>query len=217
MNELLQAVRCGRVSFALFERRTRPIWRNMAESLLRRWKGPIAVSVDDVVQELLLGVWIFVAHWEPHRRDSQGHPITLERFVVFNSMDKAKKWLHQQRNAYRRDDKSPSRIERCFSSYGGRSSDDYDPEQALLDRVAEAPVAEEAIIERETARIHVLEALARTPSEHLPAMAAIARTGDIDLAAQYLAAQPVAFVLGYDTPNDAHRAVVRALKSVAAA
>jgi hypothetical protein len=156
-----------------------------------------------------LGAWIFLAHWDPKRG------ATIERFVIFNSMDKAKKWLHQQRGAYRRDDRSPPRFDRPFSSFLAPGAD-VDPEQLFLDRAADAPQAEEQLIERETTRSLMLEALARTPSEHLPAMAAVARTGDIDLAVQYLSTQPAAFALGHDTQPAAHRAIVRALKSVAA-
>jgi hypothetical protein len=212
MKDLLMAVRCGRISFGLFERRTRPIWRAMAESLLRRWKGPASISAEDVMQELILGAWIFVAHWSPERLGTDGKPVSIDRYVVFNSMDKAKKWLHQQRNAYRRDDRSPGRFERPFSSFQKPGSE-IDAEQALLDLAAVEPVAEQALLDRQ----HALMVVARTPREHQPAMAAIVRTGDVDLAAQYLASQPAAFVLGHDSIALAHRAVVRALRTVAAA
>lgn len=213
MRDLLMAVRCGRASFALFERRTRHFWRAMADHLLRRWRGPISVSTDDMMQELLLGAWIFVGHWDPKRLGPDGEPVEIGRYVVFNACDKAKKWLHQQRNAYRRDDKSPSRIERNFSSYRAQGDDEGgDVEELLMQRLATQSTAEEICCHRESLFI----AAARAPIEHRPAMLAVAETGDLDLAAEQLSKSPAAFaLLNVQSVTDARRAVVRAIKAVA--
>lgn len=213
MEELLLALRCGRVSFALFERRTRPVWNALAENLLRRWKGPVAVSVDDMRQELIVGAWIFVAHWDPKRLGPDGKPVSVERYVVFNACDKAKKWLHQQRNAYRRDDKSPSRIERNFTSFRrGGEQEDHVEERMLAQLGSPDVTAEEALAQREALKA----AVPRVPLRHRPAMLAVAQTGDIDLAAEQLVQSPYAFaVLNIHTVADARRAVVRALEAVA--
>lgn len=212
MDELLIALRCGRISFDLFERRTRPLWTALAENLLRRWRGPVAVSVDDMRQELLLGAWIFVAHWDPKQLGSDGHPIAISRYVTFNACDKAKKWLHQQRNAYRRDDKSPARLERNFSSYRRAGDEEGQVEEALLQRCSIDAVAETHLLERETLAL----AAAAAPIQHRPAMLAVAQTGDLDLAAEVLAQNPVAYAVhNIKSVADARRAIVRAVQAVA--
>lgn len=99
----LEALRDGRVSFDAFFAQTVPEWRRLAKYLLARWPVPDAVDVEDVVQELAVAAWQFVGRYDPER----GTP--LQRYVVYNAVDKAKKWMHQQRAAYRRDDRSPSR------------------------------------------------------------------------------------------------------------
>lgn len=212
MDELLLALRCGRISFDLFERRTRPVWTALAENLLRRWRGPVAVSVDDMRQELMLGAWIFVAHWDPKRLGPDGQPVAIGRFVTFNACDKAKKWLHQQRNAYRRDDKSPSRVERNFSSYRRSGDEEGQVEEQLLQKVSTASSAEELLLRREA----LVAASDRAPLEHRPAMLALAQTGDLDLAAERLAQSPIAYAVhNIRSEADARRAVVRAIQAVA--
>ena len=195
-------MRSGRLSFEEFERRTRPIWTNIAQHLLRRWRAPLAVSVDDVRQELILHAWIFVGHWRKELN------VNIVRYVQFNAIDKAKKWLHQQRNAYRRDDRSPGRIERPVSSL---NLSEY-AEEHLLDEQAHEPGQENALVYRQ----EMLALATRAAPEHRPALAALARTGDPELAAEHLRQSTAACVaLRLETLADARHAVTRALHSLA--
>ncbi len=203
----LLALRCGRLSPDVFARRTHGLWTAQAKKLLQRWRGPVAVDVDDLRQELLLNAWIACGHWNPERG------VTITRFVLYNAIDKAKKWLHQQRNAYRRDDKAPARMERNFSSFHRDTGDSADnPEERLLQGAATEPTAEEAFSRRQL----LVAAVLRAPNRHVPAMVALAQTGDIDLAALALKASTAACVaLRLETVADARLAVVHALQAVA--
>lgn len=208
MDEVLIAMRTGRLSFKEFEKRTRPVWTNIARSLLRRWKGPIAVTDEDLLQELILHAWIFAGHWTPGTCTANGQPVTIGRYVTFNAIDKAKKWLHQQRNAYRRDDRSSGRMEKPVSSM---NLTEY-AEEHLFDDMAHMATQEDLLAERET----VLALATRADPEHRPALAALARTGDLELAALQLRQSSAACVaLRLETLADARHAVSRALHSLA--
>lgn len=198
----LLALRTGRMSMSTFKKRTHRVWLNIARSLLRRWRGPVAVDVDDVCQELLLNAWIFSGHWDSKL------DVTITRFVTYNAIDKAKKWLHQQRNAYRRDDSAAARFDRPISSL---NLSEY-AEEHLLDSLAVPADAEEAYAQRQA----LCAAALRAPDQHLPAMVALARTGDIDLAAQALKESTAACVaLRLTSIDDARVAIKRALTAVA--
>lgn len=202
MDEVLLAMRSGRLAFAEYERRTSPIWTNIAQHLLRRWRGPLAVSVDDVRQELILHSWIFAGHWRKELN------VSISRYVQFNAIDKAKKWLHQQRNAYRRDDRSPGRIERPISSL---NLSEY-AEEHLLDSMAHEPSQEESLATRQ----EVLALATRAAPEYRPALAALARTGDPELAARHLYNSNAACIaLRLESVDDARHAVTRAIHSLA--
>ncbi len=198
----LLALRCGRLSPDVFERRTRGLWTAQSKKLLQRWRGPVAVDVDDLRQELLLNAWIACGHWDPKRG------VSITRFVLYNAIDKAKKWLHQQRNAYRRDDKAGPRFERPVSSL---NLSEY-AEEHFFDSLAVPASAEDAYIRRQ----NLVAAVLRAPDQHVPAMVALAKTGDIDLAALALKSSTAACVaLRLETVADARLAVVHALHAVA--
>lgn len=112
MQTELHLYRTGQIPFDEFARLTHKTWRSLAQHLLNRWQASPAVSPDDLQQELLLACWRFVPKWEASRN------VTLVRFVIYNCCDKAKKWLHKQRNAYRRDDKALSRFPVALASLG---------------------------------------------------------------------------------------------------
>lgn len=103
MQTELAALSAGTISPDTFFLRTRSEWERLAAYLLRRWPVPSAVAQEDVVQELMLAAWTAVHRYDPARGT------TLKGFVVYNATDKAKKWVHKQRAAYRRDDGAPSR------------------------------------------------------------------------------------------------------------
>ncbi|MDE2106022.1 MAG: hypothetical protein KGL39_52855 [Patescibacteria group bacterium] len=93
----------GGGSFDEFYRKTLPQFTLLANHLLRRWSCPAGVEVDDVVQEMFLAVHKVLPKYDPSRG------VALERYVIWNSCALAVKWIHTQRNAFRRDDKSPGR------------------------------------------------------------------------------------------------------------
>ena len=100
----IEKVRAGEVSFDAWARATAPDWRKLAEHLFRRYPLPAALSVEDVEQEMLLAAWTAIRIWDP----TAGMP--LERFVTWTAYTSAKKWIHRQRNALRRDDRAPGRF-----------------------------------------------------------------------------------------------------------
>lgn len=121
----LHALREGEVSFPRFAADTAVVWQRFARYLSRRWKPPAGVDEGDLAQELLVAGWAAVDRWDPERG------VSIERYVTFQAIDKAKKWLHRQRNAYRRDDSSASRAPIPFSSLA-RDDEDQDDVAARL-------------------------------------------------------------------------------------
>lgn len=163
----------GRVSFDTFASRTRREFERMATYLMRKWVPPSWCVLEDVVQELLLGTWIWMWGWDRARGPS------VSRYVVFNAMSHAKRSLHKARGAKLSgsSDKNPSHIERPLSSFG----QDGDGEQMAEAFLAEEPVAESRLIaaeEREVA-IEVAIRACETVEERV-AIVAIAEAGDVD-------------------------------------
>ncbi len=103
----LHLLRKGAMPFAEFQSCTHEVWWRLAAHLYRKWKPPTGVDVADVYQELLLAAWQFVGTWDSTRE------VSLERYVVWNASDKAKKALHKLRGARLSgsSDRNPSRGE----------------------------------------------------------------------------------------------------------
>jgi hypothetical protein len=91
-------------SFDEFVKETFPIWKSVTRNLMRRWQTPVGVCEEDILQELLMNAWIYYPKFDPTRE------IPFGRFIIFNATADTKRWMHIQRNAYRRMDESPSRI-----------------------------------------------------------------------------------------------------------
>lgn len=108
MEEALGQLSAGG-SFEEFVRRTRPYWESQARHLMIRWKTPADVEREDVVQEILLGAWNAIQKFDSTRGK------TLAEYVRWNAISKGKKYMHWQRAALRRDDKSRSRHHLAFS------------------------------------------------------------------------------------------------------
>lgn len=132
MREHLGALQRHEISFDQFVRRTRPHWRRLAARLYSRWRAklPDGVMLEDIEQELLYHAWLCVDHWEPARGRS------IEDYVVFNACAKAVRWIHIQRNAYRRSEKEPSRFPAAASAALGTVPElPYEADlDALLDK-----------------------------------------------------------------------------------
>jgi DNA-directed RNA polymerase specialized sigma24 family protein len=183
----IEKVRSGEVSFDTWARATARDWRRLAEHLFRRYPLPAALSVEDVEQEMLLAAWTAIRTWDP----SAGMP--LERFVTWTAYINAKKWVHRQRNALRRDDRAPGRFPSLMTL------GDY----AVLRSASTASDAAE-VRARVAGAIRALE-----DSAHRVAVTAVASAGgDLDAAADLLLGDPGARTsLGILTRSDAARLV----------
>jgi hypothetical protein len=170
----------------------------------------VSVDVEDLVQELLVACWRCLLKFDPSRLDGNGNKISIERYVVYNSVDKAKKWLHKRRGAYRRDDKSPSRFELPFSTLGGQHDEGGDDYQArLMDRLGSVDATQDSELVRR-------QSIASLPSQDLAFMI-YQRCPDIERAAQAITQNPLAR-LALRAPNlPAARAVVERSIELAAA
>lgn len=113
MQEQLMALRNGHTNFDQFGRSTTSDWERIAGSLMRKWQCPPGVGVEDVMQELMLAAWKFVDKWDPK------YGVKIDRYVTWNAIDKAKKWINKQRQAGTAGDKGKSRYPYCFAALGG--------------------------------------------------------------------------------------------------
>lgn len=197
MDYELAACRDGRMTFDELAKRTRPSWEKLAQYLLRRWKSPTWVSdVEDVVQDLLLGAWLAIQEWDP----SYPGAAPLKSFVIFNSVDKAKKRVHQMRKAKRRDDKAPSRHMVPVSSLHREGEDPLD--------VADLVIA----FADQDLRLEAGRLLRDVPPELFPALQQYLNEGSISQAAwQLLEDVARARELGITTHREAALVVERAL------
>ena len=165
MKEALGQVREGVDTFDSFARATSTRWKRLAHSLLRRWPAGSTVDLDDLTQELLIGAWLAIPQWEEGRQ-------SLERYVVWNAMTDAKRWLHKQRGANLHG--NPDKAESHFAVLA------LDDEP--IDSEVEA--AQERIVETLT-RLRLACRLLRS-EKSATALAAVAVTGSVDGAMVYL-------------------------------
>jgi len=103
MKASCRRLQAGEIDFDGFARETAARWQSLARMLIRRWRPPATVTEEDVVQELLLGAWRYRPKFDPARG------VALERFLIWNACTEAKRFLHRQRQAHKRSDKSESR------------------------------------------------------------------------------------------------------------
>jgi hypothetical protein len=196
--ELLRYQR-GEISFDQFARETNKAWLALSVHLLNRWKASPAVSPEDLQQELLIACWRCIPEFDAARG------VSLESFVVYNSFDKAKKWLHKQRNAYRRDDKSPGRFPVSFASLG------LEPhaEERLMSFLASASTQEDQLVRAETILAVEYDDLAFMLYQ---------RSDSIEDAARKICASPLACVaLQTATLEEAQAVVERSIERAAEA
>lgn len=170
--QALALVHDGRLTFNDFISHTRDRWRRFALYLARKWRGPAWHSVEDIEQDLYLGVWSFLWRYD----DFYAKKVTLERYVVFNALDFAKKNLHRARGASLSGsaDRNPSHIEPPFASW------DEDGQAHLESLLTSEATQFDTVVS--------LEAVARakracTSVRELHSVDALARTGDIGEAA----------------------------------
>lgn len=117
-----------RRAFDEFVRRTSADWDRMSRELFRRWQLPAAVQVEDVYAELLAAVWKVLPQWDP-----AGRP--LADYLCWNAYAMARKWIHGQRDAYRRDGSSPGRFPIADASLAGSGAEDgTDRRRSVIDQ-----------------------------------------------------------------------------------
>lgn len=107
------------MSFREYVSETNSYWRILANYIYRRWPAGCGISVDDVYQEVLIGLWIAYAKCE----EGEGKA-SASKYLYWNAGDKAKRFVHKQRGAIQhgKKDKNPSRLPVLFSQIGDDSN-----------------------------------------------------------------------------------------------
>jgi hypothetical protein len=199
MKHELMAVRDGRMTFDVFVQQTSTRWRYLAEQLLRRWSAPAAVEVEDLQQELLVGAWAVLPRWQPARGTS------VERYVIFNAMSQAKRWLHVQRGVRRsRRGPHPDRVRSRHAI-------------AVSDLEVQTDATQSDVIEAKRRQAEALMKVAalRTDRDRLCA-SLFARTGSIDRATDLLWSNlGLREQCGFKSRTAARRQVYRATRRAA--
>lgn len=93
LDRALNDLQAGTITYTEFFRVTRNDWANMARYLHQRWPLPSWHTLEDIEQDLHVGVWTKLAKFDATRN------VTLARFIVFNAVDYAKKQAHKSRGA----------------------------------------------------------------------------------------------------------------------
>ncbi len=177
---------------------------------MRRWRTPVAVDQEDVEQELRMAGWAAVASWDP------GRNVPIDRYVTFQAIDKAKKWMHRQRDALRRDDKAPGRFAITLASMRVRHGAEADMEPELdrfaweqadaVDRIEQRQAIEDGLALLEEAAIG-LDRLERA------CIAALLAQGDLSAAIASIVADPgLRLVLRTDDVKDVETSVRRSVR-----
>jgi DNA-directed RNA polymerase specialized sigma24 family protein len=181
MRHWLTAVRKGEIGFNTFALETRGDWERLSQVLVNRWVVPSTVTLEDLVQEMLIEVWLQLPNWNPER----GTPI--EKFVVFTACVAAKRWIHRQRKAKRLDGSAHSRSAITFAELDRRQDGAVRqiPDEREPDLIAELTAqrrAVEIIAELEPADREIALLLFETGGDVRAAAARVMRSGDLRLA-----------------------------------
>jgi DNA-directed RNA polymerase specialized sigma24 family protein len=196
-------LRGGQSTYQEFAQETRERWVTMARWLMRRWRVPGWVDVEDVVQELMLGAWRGTWEYEAGRGTR-----TLGQHVEYTAVDKAKKRMHKWRGAplHGNPDGEPSSIDVPFCLVDGSGQD-------WVDRLASLPASQEESLMRGE---HDLAVLRRCMSiEELLVMQALLETESFQGSAELIFGDPEARrLLELRTEEQAARLVVRTAYAV---
>jgi DNA-directed RNA polymerase specialized sigma24 family protein len=199
METELMSLRDGACTFEQFERSTRRSWQRLAGKLASRWRMPPSMDEQDLTQEMLIAVIELVASWDPDRK------VKISAYVVWNAMNRAKLFLHEQRGAnLHRPDKSKSRHPLVECGLLGP-----DVTQSPLDRAVSPPDQLNAM--------GVLDAMRAVRTERdLTIMEALVAAPSIDLAATTLYEDAITREqMQYGSPKEARRSVMRAARRFA--
>lgn len=163
------------IGFDAFVRNTKDTWRNLAQYLMRRWRTPTDVDVEDVVQELYVGAFRAAGRFDPARGTG------FAEYLTWNACDKAKKRMHKWRgaNLHGSADRNPGRYAAAHDPSGilfqkqgteAEQVDEIDKRRRWRDVAAEMP----------TRRLH-FAMLALGGAKGDVDAAACALYGDLDL------------------------------------
>lgn len=202
------ALRAGG-SFAAFERATRADWMRVAQMLYRRWPLPASVEVMDIYQELITAVAIrrpsdprtLYERWEP------GRGAAIGRYVAWNAVVWAVRWIHVQRGVRKTRENGGSRgrdasqFAKPLSSFERVDGTSSIPEQVTA-------ATQQAVVEGGETRRAILDRL-RSDQDRAVLEIYLETGGCVQEAARILAAQPgMGFRLKRD-PVDMVERVVR--------
>jgi hypothetical protein len=113
LDAALRGVVEGTCTFVHMVNTTKPQWESLARQLARRWRAPAGVTLEDLIQELHVGAFLAIRRYDATKGKSP------REYVVWNAMDRTKKWLHVQRlghRTHRHEDSTPGRFPRAFST-----------------------------------------------------------------------------------------------------
>lgn len=171
----------GEIDFKFFVDNTKVEFAKLAMSLARRWRLPMWHDLDDVQQDLKLGVWKYIHKYDAIRAKGK----SLSWFVVFNAMAFAKTNMHKARGVTISG--SPDRKVSCIEIPVSQFGDDGDGDALLESILAEGAEAENALIAEETRVEAVTRALKVCQnSRERFAVLAIREAGSLDAAGRLL-------------------------------
>lgn len=98
MDELLEELQRGDITFDAFYRQTEGAWRAMATTQFKRmgWRLQGSADLDDVFQEMVMSVPQSLKDYDESRSG-----MGLKRFVVWRAFTAAKDFINQQCGAYK--------------------------------------------------------------------------------------------------------------------
>ncbi len=192
-----------------------PDFRRIAKYLMKRWQAPAWFTLEDLQQELLVGVWLYVWQWDETRGISMG------RYVVYNAMSVAKRKLHVARGVplSPHPDRIPSQFEHPVSQLTPAISADkeFNAQEWIDDRLFDECSPEERVGVAEEKKIVVdaLLELCESSKEHY-VVTAIRDAGSLDAAGVILYDDiHMQMTLDLETEQDAHTMVRHVAKRIA--
>lgn len=201
----IEALARGELPFHLFVVNSRPYWQYHAIKILKRWRHPSDVTIEDLIQEMNLQAWQCLSDYDASRG------VSLTRYVTWRAVAKAIKVVHKARGAGKRHGKAVSRHAIVFSALAPANADAdwyemmagaHDPTQDLdgyMDGVARI---DNAIVHRPAREAHALAALKLSRF-------------DIEMAGSLLYSDPkLRYVYKLQNPRQATAVVRRAVASV---
>jgi hypothetical protein len=219
------------ITFAEFYRRTTRLWFALARQMRRRWPQPSWVTIEDTVNDILLTAADLIKPPIPRvPQFDETRSTSLQRWVIYNAYDKAKKRGHKTRNASHarakgekdNPDRARSRIERPLSSFGEEGGDEGD-HASVVERtcfsagVYTSPEQEDALLGEEDRKDVAQKVWMMAESfEEMDALAALSEARSIPEAAVLLYSdRSIRRSLSLESRAHAEEVVRRVVRTVA--